>query len=398
MCAIGAHIPHRDTLGVASAALATTLDRSPPADPIERGPPCHSTAARSRGCASTTPPSRRRSWTLAASTVTLAAACRVRCARTSRRRRVPVRGCRRRRVVTVRRAVHEPAPPRRRRTDRWAAVGAASHTSRRLVHVVAPPRSNPCSEPWVRVFRTAALPDDDIVERPDGIRLTSPPRTVVDMTRYVDDVALASVIEHALARRLCTPTTLHRVADRLSSPGRPWLGRFLRILGARTAGAAAESEWERRVFDDLARRGVSGLARQVEIVLPGYGKARFDIAIPELRWALEIDVHPEHRTLEGAARDSDRDDAADEVGWFVRRIAEAQLTLRFERTMDAVVESINRRRRALGEGCAHMSRTSLTAAANTRVGSAGGGRRGGLVGGLGGVRPGSGGPRRGSLR
>ena len=215
-----------------------------------------------------------------------------------------------------------------------------------LVHVVAPPRSNPCGESWVRVYRTAALPEDDIVVRPDGIRLTSPPRTVVDMTRYVDDVALASVIEHALARRLCTPVTLRRVADRLISPGRLWVGRFVRVLGERTAQAAAESEWEGRVFDDLQRRGVSGLARQVEVVLPGYGKARFDIAIPELRWALEVDVHPEHRTLEGAARDSDRDDAADASGWFVRRIAEVQLVLRFQRTMDAVVESIERRRRA----------------------------------------------------
>ena len=68
------------------------------------------------------------------------------------------------------------------------------------------------------------------------------------------------------------------------------------------------------------------------------------MAIPELRWALEIDVHPEHRTLEGAARDIERDDAADAIGWFVRRVSEVQLVDRFAPTIDAVIESIARRR------------------------------------------------------
>ena len=51
------------------------------------------------------------------------------------------------------------------------------------------------------------------------------------------------------------------------------------------------------------------------ITLPGYGAARFDMAIPPLRWALEVDLHPEHRTPEGRARDSLRDVAAEGLGW-----------------------------------------------------------------------------------
>ncbi len=213
-----------------------------------------------------------------------------------------------------------------------------------LVHVIAPPRSNPCCAAWVRVYRTATLPDVDVVDRPDGIRLTSPPRTVVDMTRYIDDTALASMIEHALARRLCTTPTLQRVAERLGTAGRPWVPRFLRVLASRTPGAPAESEWERRVFDALTAREVRGLVRQFEVCLPRYGRARFDMAIPDLRWALEIDVHPEHRTPEGTARDNQRDDAADTIGWFVRRVSEVQLVDHFAETIDAVTASIARRR------------------------------------------------------
>ena len=216
-----------------------------------------------------------------------------------------------------------------------------------LVHVIAPPRSHPCREPWVRAYRTATLTDEHTVSRPDGIRLTSPPRTVVDMTRYLDDVALVSLVEDSLARRLCTTSTLLRTAQELDTPGRPWARRFLRLLAQRAPGAPAESEWEQRVYAALARRRVPGMIRQLEVRLPGYGRARFDIAIPDLRWVLEIDVHPEHRTVEGAARDNRRDDAADAAGWFVRHVSEAQLSLHFESTMDAVVAAIERRREAV---------------------------------------------------
>jgi very-short-patch-repair endonuclease len=121
------------------------------------------------------------------------------------------------------------------------------------------------------------------------------------------------------------------------------------VLGRYSVGAPAESEWERKVYDALSGRGVGGMIRQFKVRLPGYGPARFDVAIPDIRWALEVDVHPEHRTVEGVARDNQRDDAADSIGWFVKRIAEAQLTDHFEFTMDAVIASIERRRTLGGE-------------------------------------------------
>lgn len=213
-----------------------------------------------------------------------------------------------------------------------------------LVHVIAPPVSHPCREPWVRAYRTALLFDDEIVSRRDGIRLTSPPRTVVDLTRYVDAVALASVIEHALSRQLCTVATMHRIALRLATPGRPWVRRFLAVLAQRHPGVAAQSEAELVVLEALELRGVRGLQRQVRVNLPGYGAAVFDLADPNVRWAVEIDVHPEHRTLEGRAGAIQRDDGADALGWRVRRVSELELTPeRFATTIDALLASWRRR-------------------------------------------------------
>ena len=94
-----------------------------------------------------------------------------------------------------------------------------------LVHVIAAPGSHPCREPWVRPYRTALLADDELVLRPDGIRLTSPPRTVVDLTRYVDVTSLQSIVEHVLDVGYCTESTLSRTAERINTPGRAWVRR-----------------------------------------------------------------------------------------------------------------------------------------------------------------------------
>ena len=217
-----------------------------------------------------------------------------------------------------------------------------------LVHVIGPPASNPFRVAWVRTYRTATPPREDVVERADGIRVTSPPRTVVDMTRYVPAHDLESMIEHALERGMCSAATLDRVARRLDRRGRPWVRRFLGVLHARADDAPAESEWERRVHEELRQRGVVELVRQHWVELPAHGRARFDLAVPDLRWALEVDVHPDHRSIAGASRDNRRDAAADAAGWSVRRVAELQLTDDLAAKMDDVALSVQRRRNRSG--------------------------------------------------
>ena len=108
-----------------------------------------------------------------------------------------------------------------------------------LVHVIGPPASQPCREPWVRTYRTSHIFDDEIVVRPDGIRLTSPPRTLIDLARYLPDDALASAIEWALSSQTCTAATLRRLAERLNTPGRPWVRRFLRDTRSTCCRAAS---------------------------------------------------------------------------------------------------------------------------------------------------------------
>jgi hypothetical protein len=151
---------------------------------------------------------------------------------------------------------------------------------------------------------------------------------------------LASAIEYVLSAQLCTVDTLHETAGRLATPGRPWARRFLRVLGSRAPGAPAESEPELRVTNALIQRGVSDLRRQFRVRVPGYGPARFDGAIPELLWAVEVDVHPEHATGEGTANDKVRDRKSRAVGWEIERVSELDLSLRFDETIGDLVASV----------------------------------------------------------
>lgn len=213
-----------------------------------------------------------------------------------------------------------------------------------LIHVIAPPASHPCREPWLRAYRTSALDPSDVVERRDAIRLTSPARTLLDLTRFMTDRNLRSAIEHALHRELCTPADLARVAAPLNTRGRPWVPRFVAALAQRHPGAAAQSEWEARVVDELVAHGVTDLERQVEVFVPDFGLVWFDAAIPALRWGLEIDVHPEHLTSVGSARDKARDRKTGAIGWVTERVGGDDLRDRLPQVVSELLRSIARRR------------------------------------------------------
>ncbi len=81
-----------------------------------------------------------------------------------------------------------------------------------LTHVIAPPASNPSIERWLRPYRTAMIDPLHVVERDDGIRLTSPPRTMVDLSRHLSDTDLRSVIDQVESQGMGTSETMRDVA------------------------------------------------------------------------------------------------------------------------------------------------------------------------------------------
>jgi very-short-patch-repair endonuclease len=190
----------------------------------------------------------------------------------------------------------------------------------RRIHVVSPPASNPAIARWVVAYRTAAIHPHDVVDIGAGIRVTSRARTALDLARWLSDRELRSVIEQVMHDGRLSADEMRRVAIDWISPQRPWLTRFLGLLDDRFAGGPAESHPEVEFAIALRRHGVRGMVRQHPVTLPGYGHARFDLAIPSLRWAIELDIHPRHGETAGRVADRARDRAATSAGWLVTRI------------------------------------------------------------------------------
>ena len=221
-----------------------------------------------------------------------------------------------------------------------------------LVHVIAPPMSHPIGAPWLRAYRTALLDPSDIVRRDDGIVLTSPARTAVDLARWLSDDDLRSVIDQIEHLRMAQAVTMQRVAMLLATRGRPWARRFLEVLDRRASGGARESHGESLVVNALCARGVLDLQSQRWLTVPDFGSIRLDVAVERLRWGIEIDGHPEHFSEQGAARDRDRDLACDAIGWRVSRIAQLSLDRSFRTSIDRLLAVYRRRSEDIGSHAA----------------------------------------------
>ncbi|MEP4649440.1 MAG: hypothetical protein ABJ314_04610 [Ilumatobacter sp.] len=128
-------------------------------------------------------------------------------------------------------------------------------------HVIVDPHRQPSIEPWIVPYRTKAIREQDVIEREDGIRITSRARTALDLARFVGDRDLLSIIEQAARDGHLLDAALRDVAVDFMSKHRPWLRRYLLQLDRRLDGGAADSHHETVFGDALAAAGVRPLER-----------------------------------------------------------------------------------------------------------------------------------------
>lgn len=122
------------------------------------------------------------------------------------------------------------------------------------------------------VGRRAWLPDDEIAEPVDGIRVTTPARAVFDCARHLDRPWALAVGDAARRYRRVTRGQLVEVAQRHRfAPGHP--------AGAWVAGLA----------DPAAETALESLARAV-IVLAGHPAARLQVWLSTSRGMVRVDL------------------------------------------------------------------------------------------------------------
>jgi very-short-patch-repair endonuclease len=189
----------------------------------------------------------------------------------------------------------------------------------------------------------------DVVERPDGVRLTSPPRTAFDLAWQLSDERLESVIEQLVHDKRCTIPTLFATGRRLAQSGRNGSDRYIRVLQSRPA-------WLRPVGSDLELRferaviaaGLPRPLRQHPFTLLDGEVVHPDFSWPELHEAVEIDHVTWHGGKVDLTYDKRRDRRLGRLGVHVTRFTDSEIESDLSGVVDDVRAVLERSRVAQG--------------------------------------------------
>lgn len=194
--------------------------------------------------------------------------------------------------------------------------------------------------------RTNVLEPQDWTRRIDGIRLATPTRTWFDCARDLSDERFEMLTEWVLDQHSGVPG-LWQMVRRMNHRGRPGLARAKRVLSRRPAWQRpAGSGLELRVLNALERAGVRGLVRQHPIQLRDGVVIHPDGALPDIRWAIEIDHVTWHGGRLDAQRDKGRDRQLRRIGWQVDRVTDLELKEHFSATIREILDLIALRRQS----------------------------------------------------
>lgn len=179
--------------------------------------------------------------------------------------------------------------------------------------------------PGVLVHRSPDLTHGDVRWR-EGVPVTTPARTLVDLGAVCDASAVAEALEKLLMERVTTLDAVRRCLDRVRRRGRPGVAAIDRALRARALGdAPAESVLEAR-FAELCRVAGLPMPRYQVTIEMGAERIRVDFAYPEQRIVIEIDGFAHHGSRASFHADRRRDQLLVAHGWTVLRFTARDLT------------------------------------------------------------------------
>jgi hypothetical protein len=176
----------------------------------------------------------------------------------------------------------------------------------------------------VMLRQSTVTPEHHVRRLENGIRIASFERLAFDLGRDLGADDLSSVIEQMIQRKETTMEALGGIARELCSRRRSGSLTFATVLLRRTWGPAAESDPELTVLTRLRRLGVP-VEPQTHLVLPNGRQIDIDMAVPAVRWAVEVDAHPDHLMLEGSTSDKRRDRQLHLIDWQVERVGPVDL-------------------------------------------------------------------------
>jgi very-short-patch-repair endonuclease len=187
----------------------------------------------------------------------------------------------------------------------------------REIDVTVATRAGRRQRPGIRLHTVRYLDPDDVTVK-DGIPVTTPARTLVDLSAVVPDRILERAYEQAVIRRLLAPGAIEDVLER--SNGRRTRA-LRRLLDAeRRARTVTRSELEERFL---------ALVRQAGLPEPEVNQRVAGYEVDFLwraEWrVIEADGHAYHSTRQATTRDRRKDDDLEAAGFRVTRFTADQI-------------------------------------------------------------------------
>ncbi len=208
------------------------------------------------------------------------------------------------------------------------------------VQIAVTPPAQPRRRAGVRVVRRAVAPEDRVVVH--GVAVTKKAVTVLTAVAMLGLVAGAHLMDRVLLAGTVGLDALR--GAHLRTSGRRGAGVCATLL--HLAGGGARSEAERVAHRVLTDAGIVGWVADLDVLLPGYGRAVLDLAFREDRVLVEIDGWAYHRDLRAFLRDSARQNALVLQGWVVIRTNWFELTGSPETFRANVAGALAERRRS----------------------------------------------------
>lgn len=215
------------------------------------------------------------------------------------------------------------------------------------IHLITAHSSSP-ELPGIFVHRCRQLDPDDFITRSDGIRVTTPARSIFDAADMLGEHRTISAIEQALAERLCTKRELFETMARLAHPNRPGSRTAMAALRSRAnLSAQMRSELEIIVLDEIRRQGIPMPETQFPMVLAGEN-IEIDFAWPDMKIALEVDHPTWHDGYVSSTKDKGRDRKLTVIGWAPMRLTSLDARGGLASAVSDVAEVV--RQRQVGRG------------------------------------------------
>ena len=247
-----------------------------------------------------------------------------------------------RRVIAASLAGGEGAAVSHRSAARvWALRGAVTERAEIVV-----PRERRPQLVGVAVHRSVVLQPVDVRVH-DGITVTRPERTLVDVAGVLPAHVAAGMLESAVHLGLTTPEHIWRYLSRYGGPGCRGAGVIRSVLEERgPAARPTESGLEDFALRMLFRHGAPAPVRQHVIHVPGRAPIRPDFAYPRVRLAMEVDSAMWHSDSESYRRDRAKWNLLAALGWTLFILTDFDLHERPEQAVGDVVAAHARLSRA----------------------------------------------------